>query len=171
MKKIIAIICSLAIVSFIVFVPYKQVFSFEETRSSNGQAVYIPIHNDDFTFQFIYTHSIHLSDVVEYYEVTDDFSIRALAMEYEDLAIGMPGYAEEGETLTIEDGKYRLTYAWSTMPNFTMHISNISSKQHFLYHNEEYDLKKILKKGSSYLFSLKKISIFQWWKGGFDYDE
>ena len=168
MKKITAIISSLVIVLIIVFVPYKQVFSFEETRTSNGQVVYIPFHNDNYTFQFIYTHSIHLSDVVEYYEVTDDFFIRAVAMEYEDLAIGMPGYAEEGETLTMEDGKYRLTFASNIMPSFTMHISNISSKQHFIYRNEEYDLKEILKKGSSYLFCLKKISIFQWWKGGFD---
>ena len=168
MKKITAIISSLVIVLIIVFVPYKQVFSFEETRTSNGQVVYIPFHNDNYTFQFIYTHSIHLSDVVEYYEVTDDFFIRAVAMEYEDLAIGMPGYAEEGETLTLEDGKYRLTHASNNMPSFTMHISNISSKQHFLYDDVEYDLKKVLKKGSSYLFSLKKISIFQWWKGGFN---
>ena len=32
----------------------------------------------------------------------------------------------------------------------------------------EYDLKHVLKKGSSYLFSLKKVSIFEWWKGGFN---
>ena len=168
MKKFFAIISSLAIVCIILFVPYKQVFSFEETRTSNGQVVYIPFHSDTPTFQLIYTHSIHLSDVVEYYEVTDDFFMKALAMEYEDLAIGMPGYAEEGETLTMEDGKYRLTFASNIMPSFTLHISNISSKQHFLYDGVEYDLKKVLKKGSSYLFCLKKISIFQWWKGGFD---
>ena len=168
MKKIIAIISILATVCIILLVPIKQVFSFEETRTSNGQVVYIPLHKDELTFQFIYTHSIHLSDVVEYYEVTDDLSIKSIAMEYEDLAIGMPGYAEEGETLTIEDGKYRLAFASNIIPSFTMHISNISSKQYFLYDDVEYDLKKILKKGSSYLFCLKKISIFQWWKGGFD---
>ena len=166
MKKIIASISVLAIVCTILFVPFKHVFSFEETRTSNGQVVYIPLHKDELAFQFIYTHSIHLPDVVEYYEVTNDFFIRAIAMEYEDLAIGMPGYAEEGETLTIEDGKYRLTSATNSVPSVTMHIGNISSKQHFLYAGVEYDLKKVLKKGSSYLFRLKKISIFQWWKGG-----
>jgi hypothetical protein len=168
MKKIIAIISILATVCIILFVPFKQVFSFEETRTNNGQVVYIPFHKDELAFQFIYTHSIHLSDVVEYYEVTNDLFIRAIAMEYEDLAVGMPGYAEDGETLTIEDGKYRLAFASNITPSFTMHISNISSKQHFLYFGVEYDLKKVLKKGSSYLFRLKKISIFQWWKGGFD---
>lgn len=167
MKKI-SIISILATVCIILFIPFKQVFSFEETRTSNGQTVYIPFHNDELAFQFIYTHSIHLSDVVEYYEVTNDLSIKSIAMEYEDLAIGMPGYAEEGETLTIEDGKYRLTFAANIMPSFTMHISNISSKQHFLYNDVEYDLKKVLKKGSSYLFGLKKISFFQWLRGGFD---
>ena len=29
-------------------------------------------------------------------------------MEYSDVAIGMPGYAEEGQTLIYEDGKYTL---------------------------------------------------------------
>jgi len=168
MKKIIVIICILAIVGITLFIPFKKVFSFEETRTNNGQVIYIPFHKDELAFQFVYTHSIHLSDVVEYYEVTNDLSIRAIAMEYEDLAVGMPGYAEEGETLTIEDGKYRLAFASKITPSFTMHISNISSEQRFLYGDVEYDLKKVLKKGSSYLFHLKKISIFQWWKGGFD---
>lgn len=168
MKKIIVIICILAIVGITLFIPFKKVFSFEETRTNNGQVIYIPFHKDELAFQFVYTHSIHLSDVVEYYEVTSDLFIRALAMEYEDLAIGMPGYAEEGETLTIEDGKYRLTFAANIMPSFTMHISNISSKQHFLYNDVEYDLKKVLKKGSSYIFDLKKISFYQWLRGGFD---
>ncbi len=171
MKKLIAILSILATICLLLFVPFKPVFSFEETRTSDGQVVYIPFHNDQLAFQFIYTHSIHLSDVVEYYEVTNDFFIRAIAMEYEHLAIGMPGYAEEGETLTIEDGKYRLAFEANILPSFTMHISNISSKQHFLYDDVEYDLKKVLKKGSSYLFQLKKISIFQWWKGGFDKHE
>jgi hypothetical protein len=115
-----------------------------------------------------YTHSIHLSDVVEYYEVVNQDTFQAIAMEYEDVAIGMPGNAEEGQTLIIKDGKYRLVSDAKFLTSYTLHISNISSKQHFIYDDVEYDLKNVLKKGSSYLFSLKKISIFEWWKGGFN---
>jgi hypothetical protein len=149
-------------------VPVKKVFSFEETRTREGNLLYIPFHRDQATFQFIYTHSIHLSDVVETYEVTEENRIRSISMEYEDVAIGMPGYAEEGQTLTIlENGHYYLTFEHMVMPSFTMHLSDIISKQTFMYDGQLYDLKEILPKGSSYLFSVKKISIFQWWKGGY----
>lgn len=165
MKKRLIIFFTFVLFSLI-FVPVMTVFSFEETKTSKGQVFYIPFDYFEREFQIVYTHSIHLTDVKEYFEVTDSLMIQALAMEYEDLAIGMPGNAEEGETLTIEDGKYRLSYEAKFLPDFTMHISNISSKQHFFYKNVEYDLKKALKKGSSYHFQVKKISLFQWLKGG-----
>ena len=155
-------------VCFVLFTPFKLVFSFEETRTPHGQVVYFAYHEKETGFQMTYTHSIHLSDVVEYYEVVNQDTFQAIAMEYEDVAIGMPGNAEEGQTLIIKDGKYRLVSDAKFLTSYTLHISNISSKQHFIYDDVEYDLKNVLKKGSSYLFSLKKISIFEWWKGGFN---
>ena len=166
MKKIFFSLGFVIVVCFILFTPFKLVFSFEETRTPHGHVVYIPYSEKETSFQMMYTHSIHLSDVVEHYEVMDDFTFKAIAMEYEDVAIGMPGNAEEEQTLTIQDGKYRLTSDDKFFQSFTMHISNISSSQHFIYDQVEYDLKRVLKKGSSYLFSLKRISIFEWWKGG-----
>ena len=53
-------------------------------------------------FQIRYVHSIHLTDVIESYEVTPDEKIRMLSMTYENLSIGLPGDAGEGETLTVE---------------------------------------------------------------------
>ena len=167
MKKIIFLLCFIVLICFILFTPYKLVFSFEETRTTNGQVFYIPLHKQEPNFQFIYTHSIHLSDVVEYYEVMNNHTVKSIAMEYEDLAIGMPGNAEEGQTFKVVDGKYRLEFDSNSFKSFTLHISNITSKQHFLYGDTEYDLKNVLKKGSSYLFSVKKVSILEWWKGGF----
>lgn len=166
MKKLYLLIVGFTCIGLFLFIPFKPVFSFEETRTEHGQVFYIPFNEKQPEFQFVYTHSIHLSDVIENFEVTEDKMIRALSMEYEDLAIGMPGNAEEGQALTIENGKYILSYEANYMQSFTMHISNISSKQFFYYEDKEYDLKKALKKGSSYLFTLKKISIFHWWKGG-----
>ena len=168
MKKWILVASLVLLIGIVLVLPFKPVFSFEETRTEKGHMFYIPFDRNQPTFQFIYTHSIHLSDVVESYEVTKDYQIRSLAMEYEDVAIGMPGYAEEGQTLTIlENGHYYLTFEQLIMPSFTMHLSDIISKQTFMYEGQLYDLKKILPKGSSYLFSVKKISIFQWWKGGY----
>ena len=166
LKKLLflALIVSLAIGCLI---PIKPVFSFEGTRSYSNEACYIAYDKRNPSFQFLYTHSIHLSNVKEFYRVKQDLSIQAIAMEYEDVAIGMPGFAEKGQSLIVEDGLYRLTYNEEKIFNeVTIHISNISSMQHFFYKETTYDLKKLLVKGASYHFSLKKISIFQSWKEG-----
>ena len=66
----------------------------------NPRVYYVPLKNTN-SFQIRYVHSIHLTDVIESYEVTADQKIRLLSMQYEDLAIGLPGYAEEGETFSV----------------------------------------------------------------------
>ena len=48
--------------------------------------------------------------MLEHYRYTAENHIQMFGMEYEDLAIGMPGYAEEGQTLTQQDGKYYLQF-------------------------------------------------------------
>ena len=41
-----------------------------------------------------------------------------VSMEYSDVAIGMPGYAEEGQTLIYEDGIYTLQYMMQHLKEF-----------------------------------------------------
>lgn len=65
-----------------------------------------------------------------------------LGMEYEDLAIGMPGYAEENQTLTQRDGKYYLQFDNETIENFTIYIGDIDLDLVLAYKDYEYDLKK-----------------------------
>ena len=98
----------------------------------NPDVYYVPLKNTN-SFQIRYVHSIHLTDVIESYEVTADRKIRLLSMQYEDLAIGLPGYAEEGETFTVQDGVYTLTYDDNVIDSFVMLIGDVDAELAFRY--------------------------------------
>ena len=120
---------------------------------------------DESIFQIVFTHSIHLSDVIETYEVIDTYDIRLHSMVYSDVAIGMPSYAEEGQTLIYEDGTYTLYYDEAILPNFTLYIGDVDYALKFQYEDKAYDLKGNLSRGKSYLFEIKKVSLYNKMKG------
>lgn len=144
--------------------PLFTVFSFTETKTNNPSMNYIKVQKEN-KFQMRFTHSIHLTDVLENYQITKSNQIKLVSMEYEDVAVGMPAYAEEGQKLEYENGKYLLSYDDRVIDNFTLYIGNIDRDLYFLYNNETYNLKKELKKGRSYLFEVKKVSLYQLVKG------
>lgn len=148
----------------IVFLPLQKVFAFTETRTDQSKLHYISATSDN-SFRIRYTHSIHKSDVLEHYQFTEDNRIQMLGMEYEDLAIGMPGYAEKGQTLTQHDGKYYLQFEEAMLEDFTIYIGDLDIDLVFEYEGLEYDLKKDLQRGKSYLFQVKKVSLYEQWKG------
>lgn len=149
----------------VVILPFQKVFSFTETRMANPRVHYIPITESE-KFQFRYTHSIHNSDVYESYQYVKGNHIQMLEMEYEDLAIGMPGYAEEGQTFIERDGKYVLQFDdHRVIDNFTILIGDLDLDLVFNYEDVEYDLKKDLQRGKSYLFEIRKLSLYEQWKG------
>lgn len=154
---IIAIFCT------ITFLPLFKVISFTETKTNNQQLYYIEVGKDK-RFQIRFTHSIHLTDVLETYEVLDQ-KIKIVSMEYEDVAVGMPAYAEEGQTLTYEDGKYKLSYENTYLENFVLYIGDINMDLFFYYGDKEYDLKKSLNRGNSYTIEVKKVSLYNKMKG------
>ncbi|WP_107924524.1 DUF1850 domain-containing protein [Lysinibacillus parviboronicapiens] len=160
---IVTVLLSVGVI-VMMFCPLQKVFAFTETRVESPTLHYIPVVTDD-TFRIRYTHSIHKSDVLEYYKCVEKNRIQMLGMEYEDLAIGMPGYAEENQTLTQRDGKYYLQFDNETIENFTIYIGDIDLDLVLAYKDYEYDLKKGLQRGKSYLFEVKHISLYDQWKG------
>ncbi|RDW20454.1 DUF1850 domain-containing protein [Oceanobacillus chungangensis] len=90
----------------ILFIPYHTALVFYVENTSEI-AAYLPLDKED-TFQIIFTHSIHLTDVVEKYIVTDNLEIMQYEMIYEEFGIGMPSNAEEGQTYVYEDGKHHI---------------------------------------------------------------
>ncbi|MEQ6050027.1 DUF1850 domain-containing protein [Lysinibacillus capsici] len=163
-KFIITVLLSICL-CIVIFLPLQKVFTFTETRIAHPKVHYIPI-SDEQTFQIRYTHSIHKSDVLESYQYVKGNRIEMLEMEYEDLAIGMPGYAEENQTLIQRNGKFVLQFNNSTvLENFTIYIGDLDLDLVFNYADEEYDLKKDLQRGKSYLFEIKRLSLYEQWKG------
>lgn len=145
-------------------VPLASAFVFEEVRSEDPAIHYIR-QTEDMRFIIRYTHSIHLSDVVETYEVTADRRLRLLRMEYEDLAIGMPGHAEEGETFTEKDGRYTLEYEDRVLDSFVLFVADIDADLEFRYGSAAYDLKEQLERGTSYRFEVRKLTLLELLKG------
>ncbi|MGE6513816.1 DUF1850 domain-containing protein [Lysinibacillus sphaericus] len=164
-RKLFIVITLLCIgVITMIFLPLQKVFAFTETRTDHPMMFYIPIVKDD-TFRIRYTHSIHKSDVLEHYKCVEKNRIQMLGMEYEDLAIGMPGYAEKNQTLTQRDGKYYLQFDNEIIENFTIYIGDLDLDLVLDYEDYEYDLKKDLQRGKSYLFEVKQLSLYDQWKG------
>lgn len=167
MKKIKFAAFTLILVSLMscaFFMPAKNVVLFTEQKTDRPMNYYVPL-TDNAEFQIRYVHSIHLTDVVETYEVTYDKEIRFISMTYENIGIGLPGSAGEGETFSIADGLYTLTYDDYVIDSFTMFIATIDTDLAFRYGRKEYDLKKKLVKGESYRLGVKKISTYQMLKG------
>lgn len=161
MKKF-ALLVTIILAIIFFFLPLFTVISFTETRTINPQMFYILVGKDA-AFQIRFTHSIHLTDVLENYEIIDG-KIKMISMEYEDVAIGMPAYAEEGQTLIYEDGKYKL-YTNKILENFVLYVGDINTDLFFYYGDREYNLKKALRRGSSYVVEVKRISFYDKLKG------
>ncbi|MFJ5770053.1 DUF1850 domain-containing protein [Psychrobacillus sp. NPDC093180] len=162
MKKI--LVGLIILMPIIFFIPFWSAFTFTETRSEDPVLHYIPMSRET-NFQIIFTHSIHLTDVIESYKVIDSHKIQLLSMQYSDVAIGMPGYAEEGQTLQYENGIYTLRYEEAILKDFTLHIGDVDYKLSFNYGTKDFNLKEELVRGKSYLFEVKKLSLYEKMKG------
>ncbi|AXH98534.1 DUF1850 domain-containing protein [Sporosarcina sp. PTS2304] len=152
------------ILLFWIVYPYKQVIVLNQVRSEQPRAFYLPLHTEQ-QFQINYIHSIHLSNVKEQYKITDDSKLRFEYMQYEDVAIGLPGYAEEGETLEVNDGIYTLTFDNRTIDSFVLYVGRVNTDLSLQYGQREYHLKDFLERGQSYEFHVEKVSNLTLWKG------
>lgn len=163
-KMSLFILFSVLLLSIFFFLPVKNAYTFTETRTEQNHVFYIPL-NKTRTFEIRYVHSIHLTDVIESYEVTKQNQIRLKSMSYENLAIGMPGEAGEGESIELKSGVYTLTYVDKVIDSFRLHIGRVDADLAFRYNGVEIDLKEHLEKGRSYEFQVQKMTLYQLMKG------
>lgn len=150
--------------SLFYFLPAKSVLTFTETRTNAPNMYYIALNNEQ-QFELIFTHTIHRTDVIERYKVVPTGDIQLVSMEYEDVAIGMPSYAEEGQTLIYEDGVYTLSYEEAILPNFTLYIGDVDAELMLFSAGHIIDLKEQLVRGKSYVVEAKKLSLYEKMKG------
>lgn len=164
-KRIVPLILIPTILLLIgLFLPIKLAFTFTEQRTNHSKFYMLPLATSN-EFQIRYVHSIHLTDVIETYEVINEGQIRLLSMTYENLGIGLPGDAAEGETISLNNGIYTLKYNDKVIDDFTLFIGSVDAELAFRYNENELDLKEYFDKGESYLVKVKKLSFYQMLNG------
>ncbi|MDJ0330627.1 DUF1850 domain-containing protein [Planococcus sp. S3-L1] len=152
----------LIISSLIAFIPSQKYYVFIDNETEEV-AAYVPVVSP--YFQLIYTHSIHLSEVIESYKVVSDNRIMMTELEYEDFNIGMPSNAGEGETFVEKDGKYFIKNMTKEIPEFRLFVGDVDANLSFKTKGHQMDLKRTLERGQSYTFRVEHLSLFQLRKG------
>jgi hypothetical protein len=156
-------ICFVIAITFIAKYPIQQALVFQPNNSTVWPA-YIPI-KDKTHFQIKYTHSIHLTDVVESYQITADQKIHQYELMYEDFAIGMPSNAEAGETFEQINGKYYIKNMKQVLPFFHLRIGQVRANHRVIFNNKEFLLSLSIKPGTSVKVEIRKLTILEKWKG------
>jgi hypothetical protein len=145
------------------FIPFQRAIVFQPNHSQEELA-YIPI-KDETLFQIKYTHSIHLSDVIESFKITPANLIQLYELMYEDFAIGMPANAEEGETFEQRGGAYYIKNMKREFPFFHLRIGQVRANHKVIFKNIEYPLNRSIKPGTSVKVEIRKLNFLKLWKG------
>lgn len=143
------------------FFPYKQVIAFTY-QNQDRLLAYLPLKKEK-SFQVQYTHSIHLSDVVESYRLSKNKIIQK-ELAYEDFAIGMPSNAEGKEVFQEENGIYYIKNMNRTFPFIDLRIGQVRANHRLIYENRTYTLSKSIEPGTWVRISERKLNLWQQWK-------
>lgn len=157
--------CLLAI-CIAVFAPIRTALVFSD-GTSDRMVAFLPIKQGD-TFQVIWKHSIHLTDVVEKYKLQDNDHIKQYEIVYEHFGIGMPSYALQGEKFTYKNGKYHISNLNNVFPEISIRNGRTVSKhrlvwgekgEHMIWFNQYFQ------PGAVYKMRAKKLSLWTYLKG------
>mgnify|MGYP005828175103 CR=1 FL=1 len=165
MKKIsfIGTILIILVLLLIIFIPF-QTYLVIEPRSTEGDPVLFRLPEDR-TFSVRYTHSIHLSEVEEFYRQSTNH-IQQTSLLYEDTAIGMPANAEGNETFEMTDeGKYLISNMNKVFPYIDIRIGQVIANHRLVLDGKVYPLADYFDKGSVVRMHVKKQTLYDLWKG------
>ncbi len=158
----------LFIIVFIVvlLIPSRSALVFYHENTKQIEA-FLPLREGD-TFQIVFKHSIHLTDVAEKYVIQNNGDIRQYEIVYEEFGIGMPSNALEGETFVYEDGKYHIKDLNNIFPSINVRNGKTVSEtrllwrnngEHFVWFNDYFQ------PGAWFTIKTDKISLWQYMKG------
>ncbi|OZU86992.1 hypothetical protein CIL03_19100 [Virgibacillus indicus] len=165
-KKTLFTITLLIFIILLLFVPFRTALVFYKENTNNIEA-FLPINEED-TFQLIWKHSIHLTDVIEKYIVMDNKNIKQMEIVYDEFGIGMPSNALEGEEFVYENGKYHVKNLDNIFPEINLRNGKTISEnrlvwggkdEHMVYLNEYF------KPGAWFTIKVEDLSLWQSLKG------
>ncbi len=153
----------LFIIFLVLLTPVTKALVFQYQNSGKTLA-YIPILEGQ-SFKMKYTHSIHLSDVVESYKVMSDGQIKQYELMYEDFAIGMPENASNGETFEQKDGRYYLKNMDRRFPSFDLRVGKVRANHTLIFAEQEYPLSHVIEPGTWVRIKIDRMNLWERWKG------
>ncbi|WP_053071974.1 DUF1850 domain-containing protein [Ornithinibacillus contaminans] len=165
-KRFIISILLLVVLSIILLVPLRTALVFYK-ENTNQIAAYLPVEEGD-NFQIIFTHSIHLTDVVEMYEVLPDHSIRQAEIIYEHYGIGMPANAGAGETFVYEDGKYHIKDMNRIFPSIVLRNGKTVPKHRLVWGAQQEHMvwfRDYFEPGAIYTIKIDQLSLWDLLRG------
>lgn len=121
----------LVVCSVFLFAPFRTALVFYKENTNHIQA-FLPIKAGE-TFQIVFKHSIHLTDVIEKYRITEDLQIEQYEFVYEQFGIGMPSNAEAGEEFVYEDGKYHIKNMSNLFPSINIRNGKTVSENRLIW--------------------------------------
>ncbi len=162
-KIFVLLILTIFLAIILINIPYKQALVFLQPER-NDILCYVPMHPGG-EFKIKYTHSIHLSDVIESYEITKAQKIRQYELEYEDFAIGMPSETAEGEQFEIKDGKYFIKNMDREFAYFDLRLGQVRANHTLILDDLSYPLSKAIEPGTRVRIKVEKISLLKQLEG------
>jgi hypothetical protein len=150
----------LIVIVIIFFLPYKPTLAFTY-QNTNKMLAYIPVDMKGETFQIEYTHTIHLSDVLESYKIDENNTIHEYEFRFEEFSVGMPSNATGGEEFVMKDGKYYITNMDRIFPYLDIKIAQTIPHHSIIYNDKEYSFLDFFEPGTWTRIQSKKISLWQ----------
>lgn len=166
LKTVMTVVIIMLILSALSFIPFKNALIFYK-ENTKQLAAYLPLETGD-TFQLIWKHSIHLTDVVEKYKVLDNDDIQQYEIVYEHFGIGMPSNAQEGETFVYENGKYHIKDMDNVFPLIKLRNGKTVSENRLVWGDEDQyiiPLNKYFKPGDWFTLKIKRLTFWEYLKG------
>lgn len=160
---LISILLMSLLILFLFPVQKAVVFYYEKT---SNQAAYLPLESGE-SFQIIFTHSIHLSDVIEKYRMTEDNQIEQYEIVFEQFGIGMPSNAGEGEEFVYENGKYHIKNISRIFPSMNIRNGETVSRHRLVWGEEQHRVwfNDYFPPGAWYTVKVEDLTLWQIMKG------
>jgi hypothetical protein len=168
MKKTIAIFVLQMLCVLALNIPYKTALVFEK-ENSNQVIAFVPIERLE-GFQISYTHSIHLTEVIEDYKISGVGNIVQIGLVYENYGIGMPSEAYGKEVFEIKDGKIHISNMSRTFPFMDIRLGKVVANHHLNIHDKYIPLVEYLSPGSWVRVQHRSLNAIEVLKGVNLYD-
>ncbi|WP_139492325.1 DUF1850 domain-containing protein [Brevibacillus dissolubilis] len=111
-------------------------------------------------FQLQWTHSIHRTPVIEYYQIEDN-DLLLTQMSFQDYGIGMESGLAPGEQLVMEDNQFVLKHMNRKFPALHLFIGQVRANHTLLLSGEKIPLSTLAPPGTAIQLQIERVSILE----------